>query len=384
MNQQTLALEPGASHPADRIGFELGWDHARHGLAPPSVWPHSASAASQGWHAARAVLGRRAAAAPRALRQWLELRALAWRSGIAFDAQQLTALQLAQIEVARCPILRRRLGGAAGQDTAPRFVRLDPRIGCALGNLVQVCTAAARACERVDLAEALRRARHAQRSGEAVHGLDAAAWWRLAVLRSFALRLPFFEAAGLPLAVLPPPRVATANPVQTLQWQLTLQFTAEGWSARLRALADLLPEQALREDFNLFVGALLPRVLDAARLPCDPHQALGDAWLTERVQRRWQQFALALGEAGCAALLARAQPAPGRPACCRGGASGDQAPVTGSLLPPIPAAGSRLTVPQYGCRSTRSCRELDGNAGAVPAAGSRGPCQGTRGAQRLP
>ncbi|MFO1293378.1 MAG: hypothetical protein U1F07_09910 [Rubrivivax sp.] len=310
MNQLTLALEPGTPGVADRTGFELGWDHARHGLAPPFALLQAGTAASQGWHAARAVFGRRAAAAPRELRQWLELRTAAWRSGVAFDLQQLTPLQLAQIEVARCPILRRRLGGAQGEDAAPRFVRLDPRTGYALGNLVQLSRAAAKAYERVDLAEALACARRAQRRGQALHGLDAGAWWRLAVLRSFALRLPFFEAARLPLAVWPPPRVALPNALQALQLRLTMQFTAKGWSGRLRALAGSLPERALREDFNLVVGALLPRVLEAARLQCDPLQALADAWLTERVQRRWQQFALALGEAGCAALLARAPPLP--------------------------------------------------------------------------
>jgi len=35
-------------------------------------------------------------------------------------------------------------------------------------------------------------------------------------------------------------------------------------------------------------------------------RALEDAWLNERVQRRWQHFALSLGEAATEALLERA------------------------------------------------------------------------------
>jgi len=315
MNQLTLALEPGTPGVADRTGFELGWDHARHGLAPPFALLQAGTAASQGWHAARAVFGRRAAAAPRELRQWLELRTAAWRSGVAFDLQQLTPLQLAQIEVARCPILRRRLGGAQGEEAAPRFVRLDPRTGYALGNLVQLSRAAAKAYERVDLAEALACARRAQRRGQALHGLDAGAWWRLAVLRSFALRLPFFEAARLPLAVWPPPRVALPNALQALQLRLTIQFTAKGWSGRLRALAGSLPERDLREDFNLFVGALAARLMEIP-LDADAREsawAMADAWADARVQRRWAQFAIQLDGPACRALLARVQRGSARP-----------------------------------------------------------------------
>jgi hypothetical protein len=126
------------------------------------------------------------------------------------------------------------------------------------------------------------------------------------VLRSFATPLPFAEAARLPLVVLPPNRVRLLNAAQGLQALLTLQFATPGWSARTRAIAELLPQHTLRHDYNLFIGAIAPRVLEAGPTPADVRQALEDAWLGERVQRRWQHFVLSLGEAGTQALLDRA------------------------------------------------------------------------------
>jgi hypothetical protein len=136
-----------------------------------------------------------------------------------------------------------------------------------------------------------------------VDGLDAAAWWRLAALGAMATPLPFAVAATVPLAVLPPNRVRLVNPVQALQALLTRSFLAPGWADRCRAVAERLPAHTLRLDFNLFVGAMAPRVLEAPPESRARREALEDAWLHERVQRRWTHFALALGESGCAALL---------------------------------------------------------------------------------
>jgi hypothetical protein len=76
----------------------------------------------------------------------------------------------------------------------------------------------------------------------------------------------------------------------------------------VRSLADLLPGHDLRLAFNLFVGAVAPRLLEAgagndARAT---RRALEDAWADERVNRRWQQFVLELGEAATETLLNRA------------------------------------------------------------------------------
>jgi hypothetical protein len=105
------------------------------------------------------------------------------------------------------------------------------------------------------------------------------------------------------MAALPPNRVRLLNAPQGLQALLTRQFTAPGWSARTRAIAELLPAHTLRHDYNLFIGAMAPRVLEAGPQPGAIRRALEDAWLNERVQRRWQHLALSLGEHATAGLL---------------------------------------------------------------------------------
>jgi hypothetical protein len=84
-----------------------------------------------------------------------------------------------------------------------------------------------------------------------------------------------------------------------------LIFATAGWSERYRHLAASLPEHSLRQDFNLFVGAMAPRVLEAGSDPVVLRHALEDAWLHERVQRRWQHFVLSLGETACEAWVER-------------------------------------------------------------------------------
>ena len=306
MNQATLELDTPPADAVDRIGFDIGWDHAHHGLVPPAEVLHAGTPVCQGWMAGRAVFGRRVLATQRATRQWLQLRLLAWRRGIAFESQQVTPHYLAQLHVAACPVLRLPLGGAAADATAVVVERLNPEAGYAAGNLAVLSRQAAQAREGVGLRESVRRAQQAAWGGEPVAGLDTAACWRLAALRSYATALPFHEAARLPLAVLPPNRVRLLNAVQGLQALVTLQFATPGWSARTRAMAEMLPAHTVRHDFNLFVGALAPRALEAGPDPLVLRRALEDAWQHERVQRRWQHFVLSLGEAGVEALLARA------------------------------------------------------------------------------
>jgi hypothetical protein len=305
MMQSTLDLALPAADAIDRIGFDLGWDHARHGLVPAPELLHEATPVGQGWRAARATFGLRTLAAPAPLRLQLALRTAAWRQGIAFDALQVTPQHLAQIQVTRCPVLRCPLGGAHHEPTAAVVERLDPRTGYVAGNLAVMSRRAAEARAGRDLLDLVRLARRAERSGEPEDGLRAAAWWRLAALQSYATPLRLHEAASLPLAVLPPRRVRLLNAAQRLQALLTLQFMAPGYAARLRDVAALLPAHTLRQDFNLFVGALLPRIVEAGDEPAARHRALEDAWLGERVQRRWQHLVLSLGEAAVDALLQR-------------------------------------------------------------------------------
>ncbi len=301
-----LAGPGAAADPASRTGFQIGWDHAHHGLMPPAGLLLAGNPLAQGWMAGRAVFGRRTLAATRAVRQWLELRCLAWRDGVAFDEQQVTPHFLAQIQAARCPVLRQPLGGAPGSDLAPVTERLNPQAGYAAGNLATLSLAASRARHGLDLEALVRRARQAEICGQDVAGLTAAAWWRLAALSAMTLppeTLPLHAAARLPMAVLPPQGVHVLNPAQGLQAVVTQLFMRPGWAARARALGALLPAHSVRHDFNLFVGAMAPRVLEAGSDPATLRQALEDAWLHERVQRRWQHLVLALGEVACRAVL---------------------------------------------------------------------------------
>jgi hypothetical protein len=308
MDQSTLDFPTLPADPCDRAGFELGWDHAHHGLVPPPELLLQGTPVCQGWMAGRAVFGRRTLASTRQVRRWLALRTSAWRQGIHFETGQLTPNFLAQIDSTLCPVRRRTLGGVPSDGDAAVIERLNPDAGYAAGNLATVSQTAARARAGLGIVDCLRRARGIEAGGEPVAGLDALEWTRLAVLRSFATPLPFFEAARLPMVVLPPNRVRLLNPAQGLQALVTLQFVQPGWSARARALAAMLPEHTLRHDFNLFIGAMAPRVLDAGA-HADARSlrhALEDAWAHERVQRRWQHLVLGLGEAATDELLQRA------------------------------------------------------------------------------
>ncbi len=299
---------------ADRTAFQIGWDHARHGLVPPATLLAAGHPLGQGWQAAQAVFGRRTWPARPAVRQWLSLRLAAWQAGEAFDLDQLTPQHLAQIAATRCPVRRVPLGGAPGTADAAIVLRLNADAAWAAGHLVTLSAAAAAAMQGVDVDEARRRARAAEQAGEPVQGLGDAGWWRVATLRGLATPLPFAAAATLPLAVLPPNRVRLLNAVQGLQALVTQTFAAPGWAARCAAIATLLPAHTLRHDFNLFVGAMAPRVLAAPAEGPGRRDALEDAWLNERVQRRWQHLVLSLGEAGTEALLDRVatMPQPGR------------------------------------------------------------------------
>ncbi len=308
---------PARASDAERSGFDIGWDHAHHGLVPPPELMLAGSPVCQGWMAGKAVYGRRTLASKRVTRQWLQLRLHAWRLALPFDLQQVTPNYLGQIHVEHCPVTRLPLQGLAGSDTGLTLERLNPEAGYAAGNLAVMSSAATRLRQGVDVAEAVRRARaletgaatagvHTDASGQPGSAAPAALWWRLAALRSFATPLPFAQAARLPLAVLPPNRVRLLNAVQGLQALLTRCFMTPGWAARCQRLAQSLPAHSLRLDFNLFVGAMAPRVLEAGQDPRAMRHALQDAWLLERVQRRWLHLVLSLGEAGVQTLLERA------------------------------------------------------------------------------
>ena len=292
-----------------RIGFELGWDHAHYGLALPAAHLTEASPLGDGLAAGQAMFGARTLPASRWVRKWLQLRLAAWLRGRSVELMQVTPNYLQQIDTSHCPITRQPLADAAldaGDATTGR-VRNDA--GYAAGNLVMLSARAHRAKGAHGRHDAQRLARQIG-TGQlgVIAGLTAGQWERVAVLCSFVEPMPHDEACAVPLLLLPPNRLRLFNPVQALQTFVSRQLLMPGWSARIRRFEALLPGAPARRAFQSFFYALLPRVLEAGRAsgPLQARWAIEDAWQHPPVLRRWTAFALQLDAAECQRLLLRA------------------------------------------------------------------------------
>jgi len=121
-----------------RVGFELGWDYAHHGVTPPVEHLFSNSPLRQGWQAGQATFGRRTLKARSHTLLWLQLRTHAWTRGRHFETLLLTPNYLQQLDTDWCPITRHALD----QRSVDR-VRDDA--GYAAGNLAVMSHAANRA-----------------------------------------------------------------------------------------------------------------------------------------------------------------------------------------------------------------------------------------------
>jgi hypothetical protein len=313
------------------IGFELGWDHAHHGLLPPAEHLLPANPLRQGWEAGRSAFGQRTLKPSRHVRTWLQLRLQAWMRGRVFEGVQVTPHFLAQVDTARCPITREALTHAAGAGTDAAVDRVFNDAGYAAGNLAVISARAhqAKGDKRWDearLLAVLAQARQ-QSAGEVsgsdsgsgtgavavtAEGLASAEWARLAILMSFVTPLPHALAATLPLLVLPSNRLRLLNPIQGLQALITLQLARSGYAARsvelARRVAELIPDKDLRRDFHVFFHSLLPRAWDAGRpeSPVQLRERLEDAWRSPLVLRRWQKFAGQLTAEQAESLVQRA------------------------------------------------------------------------------
>jgi hypothetical protein len=296
----------------DEVGFEIGWDFARHRLTPPVAHLHADNPVRQGWSAARVVFGHRTLRTTLAVRQWLELRLAAWQRGRAFENVQVTPHFIAQLQAPQCPVTGTALatGDAVAQSAHPPLpARLNQHAACAAGNLAMLSDTARAAAEGLDWRQALAQAEQAEAAGEATRrGLTPQQWRRLAGLMSLATPLDHAHAAALPLLVLPPNRVRVLNPVQALQVMLTLQFCQAGYARRLVGLAALMPSSELRQAFQVFMHTLLARRLAAGSAIDAPamRAAMEQAWADALVQRRWQRLASRLTAADCEQLLQRA------------------------------------------------------------------------------
>ncbi|MEO3715410.1 hypothetical protein [Roseateles flavus] len=308
--QLDLAMDEAPALPAGKqVGFELGWDHARHGLTPAVEHLFSASPLRQGWQAGHATFGRRTLKAGGHTQRWLQLRTHAWARGRSFETTLLTPNYLQQLDTGHCPISRQPLNDIPGDPCQRSLDRVRDDAGYAAGNLAMMSRQANAAKGDRDFAALQAAARSLQQGPiRQMGGLDAQAWQRLALLSSFVTPLPHEQAAALPLHVLPPNRLRLFNPIQALQALVTRQFATPGWSQRLARLEALLPQPDLQADFNRFVLAFVPRVLQQQQLqaPQDIRQALEDAWGHALVQRRWTRFALRLTAAQAEQLVQRA------------------------------------------------------------------------------
>lgn len=316
-------IHPSVSHaeaPAllthhEHIGFELGWDHAHYGMAPPAAYAQEPSPLRHGWLSGQAVFGARTLAATAAVRQWLQLRLHAWLHGRHVELFQVTPHHLRQVATTHCPITRQALGDSVNPASYASMARVRHDAAYAAGNLAmmsmpaQVAKAAHSFASAIDIArrletESLRG--HAAAPRQA--GLDAAQWARIAVLCSYVESLPHARACELPMLVLPPNRLRMFNPVQALQAFISQQLLTPGWAQRINAFEALLHAPALRRAFRSFFQAWLPRVLEAGR-PTEPQRArwaVENAWGHASVMQRWVRFALLLSAPQCEALLQRA------------------------------------------------------------------------------
>jgi hypothetical protein len=308
-----LPASAGGQPDRDDIAFELGWDHAHHGLVPPAEHLLPANPVRQGWEAGRASFGQRTLKPTRHVRKWLQLRLQAWKRGRAFEGVQVTPHYLAQIDTGRCPITRQALTHATGADTDASVDRVYNDAGYAAGNLAVISLRANQAKGEMRWDEArtmavLAEARTTGAGAGTADGLASAEWARIAVLMSFVTPLPHELAATLPLLVLPPNRLRLLNPIQGLQALITLQLTHPGFAARSAQLAALMPGKELRRDYQLLFHSLLPRAWDGGR-PLDAQllrERLEDAWRNPLVLRRWQRLARQLSAEQAEALVQRA------------------------------------------------------------------------------
>ena len=316
-------VHPCASRPApavpptnhQQIGFDLGWDHAHHGLTPPAPYAQEPSPLRDGWLSGTATFGTRTLTPTGAVRQWLQLRLHAWLRGRSIELLQVTPHHLRQLAVTHCPITREALDGPADVASRASIDRVRHDAGYAAGNLATMSARAnlAKAAHGFETAiEVARRLEAEAARGNTTppqqDGLNAAQWGRVAVLCSYLQPLPHARACELPMLLVPPNRLRLFNPAQALQAFISQQLLSAGWSQRVNAIEALLQGPATRRAFRSFFQTLLPRVLEAGR-PADPQRArwaVEDAWGHALVMQRWVRFASMLNATQCESLLSRA------------------------------------------------------------------------------
>lgn len=323
LSAEPLSAVPRAMTPSpvtltahEHIGFELGWDYAKHRLQPPAPYAQETSPLRHGLLAGQAAFGDRTLSAKPAVRKWLQLRLHAWLRGRSVELFQVTPRYLQQIDTDHCPITRIALSSGSLQDSDASVDRVRNDAGYAAGNLAVISARANRAKGAHGFVDAMRCVRQIEdRTVLEIGGLGAAAWGRIAILCSFVEPMSHGDACTLPMLVMPPSRLHLLNPAQALQAVISQQLMRPGWAERSRRVEALLNGKPQRRAYQVFFHALLPRVLEAvppaARQARNAEDALRlrwaieDAWRNPLVLRRWTEFARQLDAVGCEALLER-------------------------------------------------------------------------------
>lgn len=301
---QSTPPDPNASH--DDVGYELGWDHARHGIVPPADHLHPLSPVRQGWQAGRGRFAQRSLRADRYVHRWLTLRLHAWRLGQVFDAQHVNAALLRRIDVGRCPITREAFSDDAEATSGASITRVNPLAAWASGNLAVISRAAEQCRADRSASEVMRVVQRLESAAtQHVDGMTAEQWARLAVWCAFATPLPHHQVAQLPLLVLPSQRLRVVNAAQSLQVLLSVQVTRAGHPRRCAALAALMPTAETRHAFHTFMHTLLARRLARGRIDdaVAERHAVEDLWREPLLNRRWQRLVLRLTDTDCEHLV---------------------------------------------------------------------------------
>lgn len=268
-----------------KVGFELGWDCAMYGLQRDAEQPVSFR---QGYEAGKAQAGSRPLKSDPFIRKWLQVRYNAWLRGRAVD-EGVTPAFLAEIDRARCPVLRDPLTKGSLTCTDWSIDRLNNDGAYAVGNLAVMSVKANRAKSDKAFDAILACAL----GNVEVDGLTPREWLRMAVLCLAPCKEPGRGVPLLPMVTLPPPFVPAHLSQRT---QLILALQSHGGKGtvigRLRDIASTGTEQ---KRFHRLIQRLRKR-----NSPAFPTEA----WEDPRTFSLFEEWYLSLSEAGTAKLAA--------------------------------------------------------------------------------
>jgi hypothetical protein len=296
----------------DHAGFELGWDHARFGVRPREDQLARIPELQAGLRAGRLHFGHVQAETDPFIRRWLLVRGNALARSRICDAS-VTPDLLRQLAVPYCPITRQELTyascGLQENGAAIRSVdRITNSLGYITGNLAIMSVAANKAKGRRSYDETMdlvRGLRAAAGTVQAVDGLTAEQWERLACLMGYSQPSSrWAETAAQPMVVFPAKYMMTGHALIYLRWLLshvpwrsgrhgTAQSVCHAWSLNfpgkpLRRAAEKVAFQYCQAAVALYCKL---RSAGVAENAAAPWQWLAeDAWRNPAVVTGWKRL----------------------------------------------------------------------------------------------